>query len=44
MAEAARSNMNVPFTIPSNADLEKAFIKEASDAGFVRPLPRLNYL
>lgn len=24
--ESVRSKMNVPFTIPSNADLEKAFI------------------
>jgi phosphoserine aminotransferase len=34
VAEADRSMMNVPFTIPSNADLEKKFISEASAAGF----------
>lgn len=33
---AVRSLMNVPFTIPSSADLEKAFIKEAEKAGMVR--------
>jgi len=30
---AARSLMNVPFTIPSNPDLEKAFVAEATAAG-----------
>jgi phosphoserine aminotransferase len=33
VAPEARSQMNVPFTIPSNADLEKAFIAEATAAG-----------
>jgi phosphoserine aminotransferase len=33
--EAVRSRMNVPFTIPSNADLEKAFISESTAAGLV---------
>ena len=33
--EAVRSRMNVPFTIPSNADLEKAFIAESTAAGLV---------
>lgn len=28
--------MNVPFTIPSNPDLEKAFIKEAEKLNMVR--------
>jgi phosphoserine aminotransferase len=36
VAPAARSLMNVPFTIPSNADLEKAFIKEAEKKNMVR--------
>jgi phosphoserine aminotransferase len=31
--------MNVPFTIPASADLEKAFIKEAEKEGMVRHLP-----
>jgi phosphoserine aminotransferase len=35
---AAQSLMNVPFTIPSNADLEKEFISKAAAAGLVRPL------
>ena len=30
---SVRSLMNVPFTIPSNADLEKDFIKGAADIG-----------
>jgi len=30
--ESVRSKMNVPFTIPSNPDLEKAFIAEATAA------------
>lgn len=34
--KAARSLMNVPFTIPSNPDLEKAFIKEADKAGMLQ--------
>lgn len=33
---AVRSAMNVPFTIPSSPDLEKAFIKEADKAGLVQ--------
>eukprot|EP01026_Neomeris_dumetosa_P052016 TRINITY_DN4589_c0_g2_i3.p1 TRINITY_DN4589_c0_g2~~TRINITY_DN4589_c0_g2_i3.p1 ORF type:complete len:426 (-),score=60.41 TRINITY_DN4589_c0_g2_i3:357-1586(-) len=33
---AVRSNMNVPFTIPSNPDLEKEFISEASKVGLVQ--------
>jgi hypothetical protein len=33
---AVRSMMNVPFTIPSNADLEATFVKDAAAAGFVR--------
>eukprot|EP00195_Chlamydomonas_chlamydogama_P010521 CAMPEP_0202899864 /NCGR_PEP_ID=MMETSP1392-20130828/9046_1 /ASSEMBLY_ACC=CAM_ASM_000868 /TAXON_ID=225041 /ORGANISM="Chlamydomonas chlamydogama, Strain SAG 11-48b" /LENGTH=401 /DNA_ID=CAMNT_0049586157 /DNA_START=97 /DNA_END=1302 /DNA_ORIENTATION=+ len=33
---AVRSLMNVPFTIPSNADLEKAFIKEADKLGLLQ--------
>ncbi|MEW5301117.1 MAG: hypothetical protein WDW36_003996 [Sanguina aurantia] len=32
----ARSNMNVPFTIPSNPDLEKAFIKETEKLGLIQ--------
>lgn len=32
---AVRSLMNVPFTIPSNADLEKEFIAAASKRGMV---------
>ena len=35
---AAQSLMNVPFTIPSNADLEKEFTSKAAAAGLVRPL------
>lgn len=31
-----RSMMNVPFTIPKSADLEKAFIKEAEKQGMVQ--------
>ena len=39
---AAQSNMNIPFTIPSDPALEKAFIAEATRLGMVRPLlPRL---
>lgn len=33
---AVRSNMNVPFTIPSNSDLEKVFVKEAEKSGLVQ--------
>ncbi|KXZ53964.1 hypothetical protein GPECTOR_6g883 [Gonium pectorale] len=33
---AVRSLMNVPFTIPSQPDLEKAFIKEAEKAGMLQ--------
>ena len=33
---AVRSLMNVPFTIPSNPDLEKTFIAEAAKLGMVR--------
>ena len=39
---AARSRMNVPFTIPSNADLEPEFIKGAAARGLVRPLTRMH--
>ncbi len=31
-----RSNMNIPFTIPSSPDLEKAFVSEASNQNMVR--------
>ena len=34
---AARSNMNIPFTIPSDPALEKAFLSEATKLGMVRP-------
>eukprot|EP01025_Chloroclados_australasicus_P015684 TRINITY_DN1755_c0_g2_i1.p1 TRINITY_DN1755_c0_g2~~TRINITY_DN1755_c0_g2_i1.p1 ORF type:complete len:410 (-),score=62.47 TRINITY_DN1755_c0_g2_i1:416-1645(-) len=33
---AVRSNMNVPFTIPSNPDLEKEFIAEAAKLGMIQ--------
>jgi phosphoserine aminotransferase len=33
---SARSKMNVPFTIPSDAALEKAFVSEAAAAGMVQ--------
>ncbi|GFR51882.1 hypothetical protein Agub_g14361 [Astrephomene gubernaculifera] len=33
---AVRSLMNVPFTIPSQPDLEKVFIKEAEKAGMLQ--------
>lgn len=36
---SVRSNMNIPFTIPSNPDLEKAFISEAAKLGMVRITP-----
>jgi phosphoserine aminotransferase len=32
---SVRSNMNIPFTIPSSPDLEKAFISEAAKLGLV---------
>lgn len=32
---AVRSLMNVPFTIPSNPDLEKTFVKETEKLGLV---------
>lgn len=31
-----RSLMNIPFTIPKGAELEAAFLKEATKAGLVR--------
>jgi phosphoserine aminotransferase len=33
---SVQSLMNVPFTIPSNPDLEKEFVKASSKAGLVR--------
>ena len=36
--EANRSNMNVPFTIPSSQELEAIFVKEAAAAGMVSTL------
>ncbi|KAL6782886.1 PST1 [Auxenochlorella protothecoides x Auxenochlorella symbiontica] len=36
VAREARSLTNVPFTIPSSPDLEKAFIAEAAQAGMVQ--------
>lgn len=33
---SVRSNMNIPFTIPSSPDLEKAFVSEASKQNMVR--------
>ncbi|CAG9460452.1 unnamed protein product [Pedinophyceae sp. YPF-701] len=33
---AVRSNMNVPFTIPGNPELEPAFIKGAAERGMVQ--------
>ena len=35
IAKANRSNMNVPFTIPSSQELEAVFVKEAAAAGMV---------
>lgn len=35
IAKADRSNMNVPFTIPSSQELEAVFVKEAAAAGMV---------
>lgn len=37
---ACRSLMNVPFTIPSDAELGKSFVAEAAKLGMVRALPR----
>lgn len=34
---SVRSNMNIPFTIPSSPNLEKAFVSEASEQNMVRP-------
>ncbi|KAL3137796.1 Phosphoserine aminotransferase [Trebouxia sp. C0009 RCD-2024] len=34
--KANRSNMNVPFTIPSSQELEAVFVKEAAAAGMVQ--------
>lgn len=39
--EACRSLMNVPFTIPSNPELEKSFVAEAAKLGMVRMLQDL---
>lgn len=36
--KANRSNMNVPFTIPSSQELEAVFVKEAAAAGMVSTL------
>ena len=36
--KANRSNMNVPFTIPSSQELEAIFVKEAAAAGMVSTL------
>ncbi|CAL8468684.1 g8224 [Coccomyxa elongata] len=33
---SVRSNMNIPFTIPSSPDLEKAFVSEASKQSMVQ--------
>jgi len=42
---SARSNMNIPFTIPSSADLEKAFISEAASLNMVcAQLPQIKCL
>lgn len=41
---AARSPMNIPFTIPSNPDLEKAFVSEASAAGMVSLRPGIVFV
>ena len=38
IAKANRSNMNVPFTIPSSQELEAVFVKEAAAAGMVSTL------
>lgn len=35
VAENARSRMNVPFTIPSDPELEKKFVSEAAAAGLL---------
>ena len=39
-----RSNMNIPFTIPSDAALEKEFLQEASKKNMVRPCNRSAHL
>ena len=39
VAPDARSNMNIPFTIPSDPALEKAFLSEATQQGMVRASP-----
>jgi len=36
VAADCRSNMNIPFTIPSKPDLEKVFIKEAEKLGMIQ--------
>lgn len=36
VAKANRSLMNVPFTIPSNPELEKAFVKETEKLGMLQ--------
>ena len=33
---SVRSNMNIPFTVPSDAALEKEFLQEASKKNMVR--------
>ena len=38
---AVRSLMNVPFTIPADPELEKAFVAEAAQLDLVRPLESL---
>ena len=35
VAPGARSRMNVPFTIPSDPELEKKFVSEAATAGLL---------
>ena len=37
---SCRSLMNVPFTIPSDAELEKSFVAEAAKLGLVRDMPQ----
>lgn len=41
---AARSMMNVPFTIPANADLEKEFVSQAAKHSMVSNVHTLNPL
>lgn len=44
VARANRSNMNVPFTIPSSQDLEKEFIAAATKQGLVQtPVSALQF-